>query len=223
MPALRGTHPFWKPFKNVAFIALSREKRFERIFTKRQRRSEPVSGVGSTLANTENLRAALPQLISEIKARSLLDVPCGDFSWMRHTLPNLSGIKEYIGMDIVSQLVQRNNAEFGAPGVCFTVGDLTSTPLPKVDLILNRDCLIWLSFKDIRRALANIARSGSTYLLTGTWGCVGQNHDVVTGRCRHINLRKKPFLFPEPLSAIAENENGKWLGLWRISDIALPN
>lgn len=42
-----------------------------------------ASGPGSELAETEEVRALLPGLVAELGIRTLLDVPCGDFSWMK--------------------------------------------------------------------------------------------------------------------------------------------
>jgi len=58
------------------------------IFTEiyQQRRwgdEESVSGPGSSVEESASVRAALPLLIKELGASSLLDVPCGDFFWMR--------------------------------------------------------------------------------------------------------------------------------------------
>src|SRR5688500_1614611 len=63
---------------------------------------ESVSGRGSTLARTVNIRKALPELLRSINARSLLDAPCGDFNWMR--LVDLGEIR-YTGVDVVSELI----------------------------------------------------------------------------------------------------------------------
>ena len=45
--------------------------------------AESVSGAGSNLAQTEEVRRVLPGLLAELGCRSMLDVPCGDFYWMR--------------------------------------------------------------------------------------------------------------------------------------------
>ena len=207
--------------KNLAFSVLSTKKRFERISEKGQWGSaeETISGSGSTLANTENLRSLLPKLIAEIGAKSILDVPCGDFHWMRHVLPECPAVESYIGMDIVPGIIQRNSNRFKDPRILFSLGDLISGPLPNVDLVINRDSLIHFSFRDIDRTIANLARSGSTYLMTTTHEDVSENGDIVTGRWRPINLMMAPFFFPYPTRLIDENEKGKSLALWRIEDL----
>jgi hypothetical protein len=103
---------------------------------------------------------------------------------------------------------------------------LFASKLPTVDLIFCRDCLVHFSFDDIRRALQNICRSGSAYLLTTTFTEQRQNQDIVTGQWRQLNLELEPFSLPKPLSLINEDcteGEGKFadksLGLWRIEEI----
>src|SRR3546814_4057608 len=42
-----------------------------------------ASGVGSEVAATEALRAALPELVTRLGCNRLVDVGCGDWNWMR--------------------------------------------------------------------------------------------------------------------------------------------
>src|SRR5664279_1649792 len=44
---------------------------------------ETRSGLGSTVQSTQAIREALPKLIAELQIRTLLDIPCGDFNWMK--------------------------------------------------------------------------------------------------------------------------------------------
>ena len=71
---------------------------------------ESVSGSGSTLAYTENLRKELPKLINDFKINSVLDAPCGDFNWMKVLLPTLN--VNYTGADIVQDLVDSHNSNY---------------------------------------------------------------------------------------------------------------
>ena len=71
--------------------------------------AESKSGLGSELAATQEVRALLPRLLAELGVDVLLDVPCGDFNWMRHVdLP----VREYIGGDIVPPLIDSLRASF---------------------------------------------------------------------------------------------------------------
>jgi len=98
------------------------------------------------------------------------------------------------------------------------------SPLPAADMLLCRDCLVHLSNAHIRRALANIRASDTTYLLTTTFTDRDRNQDIPTGSWRPINLLLPPYNFPEPLRLIDERcpdptYADKHLGLWRVADI----
>ena len=67
---------------------------------------ESRSGSGSSLEATEKLRAALPPLLADLRVRSIVDVPCGDFHWMKHVELGSIG---YTGVDVVATIVAENN------------------------------------------------------------------------------------------------------------------
>src|SRR5437868_1940022 len=102
---------------------------------------ESLSGVGSEHDATQHLQAAIPALLRQLRARTLLDIPCGDFAWLSRAALELD---EYIGADIVEELVARNTARYAAQGSGrrFIKRDLTSDPLPRADVVLCRDCLV---------------------------------------------------------------------------------
>lgn len=178
---------------------------------------ESVSGRGSTRARTSQIRSALPELLRSIGAQSLLDAACGDFNWMR--VVDLGEIR-YTGVDLVTELINRNRQLYGGPGKNFVVADVTRDPLVYSDAILCRDCFIHLSFRDIQRTLTNFKESGSQFLLATTHVNVLENRDVYTGGWRSVNLQIAPFNFPQPLELLVEDaELGKCLGLWKLSDI----
>ena len=178
---------------------------------------ESVSGRGSTLARTEVVRRALPGLLEEVGARTLLDAPCGDFNWMRHV--DLGGV-EYVGADVVPELVERNRRAYAGPGRSFVVADVARDRLPRADLVLCRDCFIHLSFRDIHAALANFRRSGARFLLATTHDSVAENDDMRTGGWRSVNLMLPPFNLPPPRRLLVEDaELGKCLGLWSLEEL----
>jgi len=183
-----------------------------------------VSGDSSTLAASEKLREELAGLLKEYNIKTILDIPCGDFNWMKEM--DLAGI-DYTGADIVSDLVDLNKEKFGGEFCKFQKLDITADPLPKVDLVICRDCLVHLSNRLIDQALENINRSNSTYLLATTFTAPRRNRNILTGAWRPLNLQREPYNFPEPLMLINENFQlragcypDKSLGLWRLDDIA---
>jgi hypothetical protein len=205
-------------------LAWNREQRrlvFDEIFREnRWGDADSQSGMGSNLLYTETLRAELPRLIEEFDFRSMLDIPCGDFFWMRLLTLDL----DYVGGDIVPQLVERNQRLHGGERRRFAQMDIVCDRLPRVDLVFCRDCLVHLSYEDAFRALNNIKRSGSTYLLATTYFDRQSNREIHTGDWRTLNLRLPPFGFSPPLRLIDERApqegfRDKGLGLWRIADL----
>ena len=163
---------------------------------------ESKSGPGSTLAHTEAIRKNLPKLLNMLECKSLLDAPCGDFNWMKNV--DLSDI-EYIGVDIVDDMIKTNNEKYSSDSIKFSVCDITTEPLPKADAILCRDVMLHLPLAGIKNLLVNFFRSDIKYLLASHYAWSGDNTEVlnvVWGR--HINLTKRPFFFPEPLHTIQD-------------------
>lgn len=181
---------------------------------------DSVSGLGSELAATERLRVEIPRMLEELGARVLLDLPCGDFEWLSRTaLP----VERYIGGDIVEALVTRNRELYGRE---FQRLDLCADALPKADVVLCRDCLVHLSLANIRRAVENLKRSGSQWLLTTTFPECEENVDIQDGDWRMLNFELAPFGWGKPARLLVEGctESGggyedKSLGLWRIADL----
>jgi hypothetical protein len=199
---------------------------FDRIYEKNAWASAgSVSGPGSERRETEDVRALLPPLLARLGVGAMLDAPCGDFAWMREV--DLGGC-DYVGGDIVAALVAANGAAYGGPRRKFLRLDVRSDPIPKVDLIFCRDCLIHLSFPDGLAALANFRRSGAAWLLTTTHPDIAENLPIRTGDYRPVDLMKPPYRLPPPVEihrdryAPAQGETlldpGKSLGLWRLAD-----
>jgi hypothetical protein len=184
---------------------------------------ESRSGAGSSLIQTAVIRAEIPRWLAELRVKTLLDIPCGDHYWM--STINLP-VEQYIGADIVPDLISRNAAKYGGHGKNFVICDLTKDRLPRVDCILCRDCLDHLSISHMFKALRNIQRSGSTYFITTVHTDRTRNEDIECGDWRPTNLMHPPFNFPSPLKLLNEQcteKGGLWadksLALWRIVDL----
>jgi hypothetical protein len=184
---------------------------------------ESKSGSGSNQTNTELLVAKLRAALDTLAITSLLGIPCGDFSWMKRV--NLAGI-DYTGGDIVEPLIKANNELYSSPIRSFRRLDLLADPLPSVDCIFCRDCLVHLSFADLDLAITNVIRSGARIFATTTYSSITKNYDIVTGDWRRLNLRVAPFHWPEPIGVILEQSKeadgayaDKSLAFWSIEQI----
>ncbi|MBI4755629.1 MAG: class I SAM-dependent methyltransferase [Betaproteobacteria bacterium] len=175
---------------------------------------------GATPRQTRAVAQQLPGVLEQFDVRSVLDVGCGDFTWMSHA--DLAGVR-YTGLDFLAP-TQEKNARFARPGVDFVVADMLSEALPQADLVLCRDVFVHFSDARIGQAMDNIKRSGATWLLATTFPEKLRNFDCATGGWRAINFQRAPWGWPRPAALIVERVaeaefSDKALGLWRLSDL----
>lgn len=212
--------------KSKKDLLISPDKKFKYIYsTNYWGDTESISGPGSKIAATENLRHELNILLKKFSIHSIIDAPCGDFNWMK--MVDLNDIN-YLGVDIVKELVDNNNKYYSGKHKIFACINILEKILPKVDLILCRDCFPHLSNNNIYKALQNFINSESKYLLMSSYPENNINEDIVTGQWRKINFNLKPFNFPVPIYIIDEKsplylENGqnfdKRLYMWELSEL----
>jgi hypothetical protein len=167
--------------------------------------TESYSGGGSHINTTKTIQEMLPILWEQYNVKTFLDVPCGDFNWMKE-------IKKdnivYIGGDIVNELIEQNNQKYKMENISFKVIDITQDVLPTVDMIFCKDCLQHLSYENVFKALRNFKASRSIYLLTTSYPLTLSNWDIFNGDYRPLNLRIKPFNLPAPIVKIHEKSKG---------------
>jgi SAM-dependent methyltransferase len=202
-----------------------KRRRMREIFTdiylnNKWKDADSRSGPGSNQEQTATLKTGLPAMLRQLEVRSLLDIPCGDFAWMKEVdLP----VERYIGADIVQEVADSNNRNHGSPVREFVCLDLTRDDLPTVDMIFCRDCLVHLPLKDIALALRNIKRSKARFVTLTTFTEFGDNEDIVSpGKWRKLNLVRAPFFLPPPVRLLDEKSPAapdKHLGVWRVADL----
>lgn len=193
---------------------------FEDII-KHRRWQDVLCGTGSTMAFTEPLRGNLKSFLEKHNLKSMLDAPCGDYSWMSKT--ELPENFKYIGADIVQSLVDSNKENY--PGVEFYCIDLAKDALPDVDVLFCRDCLIHLSIADIKLVFGNIAKSNIQYIMLTNYHAPSMG-DIPTGGFRGTNFTVDPFNFEDPIESMLDwipgtsNHNQKKdISLWHRSTI----
>lgn len=210
---------------NSNYLGLKTEDVFTSIYSKNSwGNNDSVSGVGSSLKHTKKIIPQLNELIDKLKITSLLDLPCGDFNWIKNI--DLSKVN-YLGADIVPEIITVNKKKHEQDFIKFQKINLITDKLKSFDAILIRDCFVHFSYLDIKKSLKNIKDSKSEYLITTTFTKQAINYDITTGDWRPINLEKVPFNFPPPIMLIKEQYNpnfkkefrGKSLGIWKISEL----
>ena len=217
-------------YRNLNFIKLSYfsgsiKEKFTDIYHKNKWKSNLTrSGTGSTPEQTKELIKLLPHLFQDFQITSIVDCPCGDFSWMRKI--DLKEI-EYVGYDIVKEIIEKNKSLYLSDSTSFDVLDVTEKSFKKRDLIFVRDLFVHFSYKDIFKALINIKKSNSNLILTTNFPEIKSNYDIATGQWRGINLLLPPFNFPDPIRIVHESNTeysqkelqSKNLSLWKVDDI----
>jgi hypothetical protein len=216
----------WRQFRNVVHRARlrmmlrtswGRRSVFTRYFHNNHWGDpESVSGPGSNLDATRNIRDQLPGLLGDHGIRVLLDLPCGDAYWMRQIDVDLDG---YIGADVVPDLVDKLAVD-ARPHERFVCLDAISDPLPPADAVLCRDFFIHLSNAHIHAVLDNIRKSGARYLLASNYSDCDNKKDIMTGFFHLVNLEIAPFNLGAPVASISESypkHPDKVLALWDLT------
>jgi ubiquinone/menaquinone biosynthesis C-methylase UbiE len=101
--------------------------------------NESRSGLGSSFKYTEYIRKGLVNLIRDRDIKSMIDVSCGDWNWMKLIQNELC---DYTGIDIVESVVNNNTMLYSNEKTRFYCKDfltvLKGMPANSVDLVLCR-------------------------------------------------------------------------------------
>jgi 2-polyprenyl-3-methyl-5-hydroxy-6-metoxy-1,4-benzoquinol methylase len=172
-----------------------------------------LSGAGSTKTATDRFSGDLSAFLKEVDCKRLIDIGCGDFGWMQ----NVQGEFDYLGIDVVKNVIDENNLKYGSPRRKFNVMDATRDYLPDGDVVICREVIFHLSLSDARKLISNIATSGYRYLIMTTDSSVWFNSDIRSGDFRRLNLNRSPFNFPEPVREFHDEgvHKGRKLAVWQ--------
>ncbi len=219
----RDLRSFWFSVKEWIFLRThsSRAERFAAIYRKRiWQNPESASGFGSTLEATRSLREGLNALLAREAVTSVLDAPCGDFNWQQDLV--FGG--QYLGLEIVPELVDANCADYASDHRQFRVADIVHDTLPGADLVLCRECLNHLPLTDADRAIEHLSAAAGRFLLLTHYPCCDHNAEQEASfRYRHLNLTLPPFNLRSPDEFIDESafEMGKQVAIWRMDGRSL--
>lgn len=193
---------------------------------------ESHAGADSMLDATRILRERIPQIAKQRNLKSIVDIPCSDFNWMKEIVFRF---EKYIGGDIVPQCIIENNEKYSNSRIKFIEFDVLSDVIPDGDLLIVRDLLEYCPLEDGKKIIESIKKSNCKYVLMTTWRNINDNDyfkshinsDIQYGEHYHINLMSEPFNLPDPEDYIVEDtivegyEDGvrKVLGLWNIEKL----
>eukprot|EP01065_Artemidia_motanka_P051789 TRINITY_DN9190_c0_g1_i2.p1 TRINITY_DN9190_c0_g1~~TRINITY_DN9190_c0_g1_i2.p1 ORF type:complete len:230 (+),score=40.22 TRINITY_DN9190_c0_g1_i2:129-818(+) len=158
----------------------------------------------------------------------MVDVPCGDMTWMPEILEKFSDSVDYTGVDIVERLIEKHSSRFAdTPHVRFLRRDVVAHGLPpgEFDLVFSRHMLQHLSTGDAMRVLSAVLGAaerqsgrGGIHLLTTTYPDWQAHVDLdvrSNTRVRKLNLQQPPIALPQPL-CWAHDFSFSFVGLWHL-------
>lgn len=154
----------------------------------------PLSGPGSTLNNTIEVSSLLEEFIYRNKCTSILDLGCGDLTWMSKTKFFLDNNIQYIGIDVVPDLI--NSHKMNYPDNTFLCKDITEfSEFSKVSMIILRDVIFHLENYKILNILNNIKNKFDFICITSCKNTIN-NDNFNKWRFSEKNIHIKPFNIP---------------------------
>jgi hypothetical protein len=187
-------------------------QQMSQYFTPEQQALDNNRG-GSSLEYTTKLRKELPALFKKYNIQSIFDAGCNDCSWMSIILDNF----KYLGGDISRPMITDLQSRY--PQLDVSLHDVTTDPLPLVDLLFVRDVTIHLNYADKRQVIANWLSSSIPYIMI-THDEFKDNVDFEYADgfpFAFVNWEKDPWNFPKPVECIYEIHNS--MALWHRDQI----
>jgi hypothetical protein len=176
---------------------------------------ESKSGGGSTVEFTKFIREDFSKWLHDNGVTSMVDLPCGDFNWMR--LVDFPAGMTYHGIDIVPDLIAANSQQYQNDHVQFSVGDIIAGPVPAANAYFCRDVFIHFPNDAVEKSIANVRVAGAKWLIATTFPDVKSKVDTVFPNSRKQNMA---LFLGEPDAMLEDFGDGmtdKFMGVWRLS------
>ena len=197
------------------------------------------SGTGSAVGEaTDKAILILERVVDDLyhsngnKRLKIVDIPCGDLTWMPTFLSNYGDKVDYLGIDIVPSLIKKHSEKYNDNlHVSFMHRDIVKEGLPrkKFDLIFSRHMLQHLITKDAITILNDLhkhsSQYGTSHLLTTTYPDWQAHIDLdpkSSTRVRKLNLQQPPISLPQPI-CWGHDFSYSFLALWELPFKNLPS
>ena len=153
---------------------------------------EFTSGSGSSPENVKPYMTYLQDFLKKKQIKSVVDLGCGDWQFSR--LIDWSGI-EYTGIDVVDAVVERNSKMFKRKNISFIRSDGAEDSLPKADLLICKEVLQHLPFKDVLAIITQLSKYKYCLILNDVdpVTLTNVNSDIPRGHYRPLDLTQPPF------------------------------
>jgi len=168
---------------------------FENIYNKKiwnnGNKNIPLSGPGSSLENTIQCSSILNKFIYDNNCKSVLDLGCGDLTWISKTqFFNDTSIK-YTGVDVVESLITSHSTNYHEN--TFLCKDLVNyNNVEFTSLIIIRDVIFHLKNEEILSIFDNIKNKFDFLLITSCKNDINTNN-FDKWNFSNKNIHNKPF------------------------------
>lgn len=151
-----------------------------------------TSGSGSSPHNAKIYIDFLRNFLKKNEITSVVDVGCGD--WQLAKVIDWAGI-EYLGIDVVESIIEKNVKNFSSENISFLLADAVDYDLPSADLLICKDVLQHLTFKDIFAIIPQFSKFKYCLIINDVdlKECTYTNTDIERGDFRPLNLSAPPF------------------------------
>ncbi len=150
-----------------------------------------TSGPGSTLEECGPYLNYLHNLLNTFEIDSIVELGCGD--WVIGSHINLDD-RNYLGIDVVEEIITRNQTQFSASNIQFLQSDGSENELPSADLFICKDVLQHLPLCQIFAILSQMNKYKYVLLVNDILDSdPTTNTDIQAGSYRPLNLSYEPF------------------------------
>jgi len=178
-----------------------------------------VSGHGSNIGTDQykQLVNNFTNIIEKYQINSILDMPCGDFLWIKELVKNKD--MKYLGIDIVEELIKNNNFKFKNEKINFQSFDIVNFNTNKeFDLVLIRDLFLHIKNFDIIKIINNLKSMNIKYIALNSYNNK-KNLDVTIGQHRKVNLLIEPFNLEKPIYSFKDYEDDKFFYIYDLETL----
>jgi SAM-dependent methyltransferase len=149
----------------------------------------PLSGPGSSINATKDIAKELNDFIYKNTCKSVLDLGCGDLTWIKNTQFFNDSHIEYTGVDIVESLINNHkNEHINKKFICSNIITFNKN----ASLVIIRDVIFHLKIKDIEDLFNNI-RGSFEYIAITSCNNDSNNDNLNFFHFAERNIFKPPF------------------------------
>lgn len=176
----------------------------------------PRSGPGSTLKATVNFREYLDQFCETKQIDRIVDIGCGDLTWMPSTKA-FSQCK-YIGIDIAAHLLDQHKLQY--PQHTFLNIDAITEEIPGGDLAVVRDITFHMTHDELSTFLTKIKGLFRYFFITSCTNLINEPALNIYN-FHEVNLFIAPFRFRDYVDRVYEPEFKRFVYLFTSDQIRI--